>query len=352
MRTLKTLVVGVSLLLFLAGCDSAREADRGRMAKRQTDSSSSKTAQMPASAAVSSGIVTSEGGRSGQIGALREGGAGGGGSSAAESERPQSGSGALAQVSLTQAEQSVAQEDRKIIRNAELTLQAKAPESAQRSLEQIAESLGGFVVSSELSHSPQVDGTTDTSVDVVLRIPSLKFADAIATINRLDGKIIDEKVSGEDVTEEYIDLDARLRSKKALEAQFLEIMKQAKKVSDALEVESELGEVRTQIEQIEGRKRFLDNKSSLSTITVHLRSTAPVVTASKSGFIQSLSLAFGDCVNTGAAIITGFIRFLGVVIPVSVLILLPIFLVLRFLVKRFLVRPRTAEPIPGTTGEA
>ena len=350
MRTLKTLVVGVSLLL-LAACDGAPRG--ARMADSRTGpSAKSQPAEKQVAGAFSSGVVTSEGGRPSQFEAQPEGGG-----RPAEPARmvnpPDKGSdvGGLAQISLNQAEQSAAQEDRKIIRNAELTLQAKAPESAQRSLEQIAESLGGFVVSSELSHSPQVDGTTDTSVDVVLRIPSLKFADAIATINRLDGKVLDEKVSGEDVTEEYIDLDARLRSKKALEAQFLEIMKQAKKVSDALEVESQLGEVRTQIEQIEGRKRFLDNKSNLSTVTVHLRSTAPVVTASKSGFMQSLSLAFGDCVDTGAAIITGFIRFLGVIIPVSVLILLPIFFVLRVVVKRFLVRPRAAEPIPGA-GEA
>jgi hypothetical protein len=65
------------------------------------------------------------------------------------------------------------------------------------------------------------------------------------------------KTTGQDVTEEYIDLEARLRSKKALEAQFLEIMKQAHKISDALEVQSQIADVRADIERIEGRRRFL-----------------------------------------------------------------------------------------------
>jgi chromosome segregation ATPase len=73
------------------------------------------------------------------------------------------------------------------------------------------------------------------------------------------------------VTEEYIDLEARLRTQKALEAQFLEIMKQAHKISDALEVQRQIAEVRADIERIEGRRRFLENQSALSTITLMLQ---------------------------------------------------------------------------------
>ncbi len=72
------------------------------------------------------------------------------------------------------------------------------------------------------------------------------------------------------MTEEYIDLEARIRTQQALEAQFLEIMKGAKEVSDALQVQRELANVRTEIERVEGRRRFLESQTSLSTIKVTL----------------------------------------------------------------------------------
>src|SRR6185295_6582072 len=102
-----------------------------------------------------------------------------------------------------------------------------------------------------------------------------------------------EKVSGQDVSEEYLDLEARIRSKKALETQFLEIMKQARKVSDALEVQGELADVRTEIERFEGRRRFLENQSTLSTITATLQMPAPLVVATTTGFSHSIKEAFG-----------------------------------------------------------
>ena len=87
------------------------------------------------------------------------------------------------------------------------------------------------------------------------------------------------KISGQDVSEEYLDLEARLRTKKALEAQFLEIMKQARKVQDALDVQSQLADVRTEIERLEGRRRFLENQAALSTITTTLQMPQPIIAA-------------------------------------------------------------------------
>src|SRR6202011_3293944 len=106
------------------------------------------------------------------------------------------------------------------------------------------------------------------------RVPASQFNASVEEIRHVGGdlsKVRQEKISGQDVTEEYIDVEARIKTKKALEAQFLEIMKQAHKVSDALEVQSELANVRTDIERMEGRRRYLDNQSSLSTISVTLQ---------------------------------------------------------------------------------
>ena len=108
--------------------------------------------------------------------------------------------------------------------------------------------------------------------------------------------MIQEKITGQDVTEEFIDLEARIKTQKALELQFLEIMKQAHKVEDALEVQRQIAEVRTEIEKLEGRKRFLENRASLSTITVSLQSPTAIV-VNTSGFGRNMREAVADSVE-------------------------------------------------------
>ncbi len=94
---------------------------------------------------------------------------------------------------------------------------------------------------------------------MTIRVPSEKFDETLNEIRKNSNRVIVETVKGEDVTEEFIDIEARLKTKKALEEQFLEIMKRSNSVEEALNVQRELAEVRGEIEQIEGRKRFLEN---------------------------------------------------------------------------------------------
>lgn len=239
--------------------------------------------------------------------------------------------------------QAVAQAaERKIIRNAEIRIETDAPNEGQQKIAAIAEKHGGFVV---ISESRQNDARSQTApatvVNVVVRVPAQKFEAAIEEIRAVGGRILHEKRSGQDVTEEYIDLEARIRTKRALEAQFLEIMKQARKVSDALEVQTQLANVRTEIEQFEGRRRFLENQSALSTINIALHTPAPIVAATTRGFFFDLKAAFGDGVDTGAEIILGIIRFVIVMIPVTLFILLPAWFAFKWLRRRI--------PWPGRT---
>lgn len=233
--------------------------------------------------------------------------------------------------------------ERKIIRNAEITIETDAPNDGQRKIAAIAEKHGGFVVTSESRQNDARSQTVAaTVVNVIVRVPAQKFAEAIEEIRGVGGCILHEKISGQDVTEEYIDLEARIRTKRALEAQFLEIMKQARKVSDALEVQTQLADVRAEIERLEGRRRFLENQSALSTINITLSTPAPVVAATTRGFFYDLKAAFGDGVDTGTEIILGIIRFVIVMIPVTLFILLPAWLVFRWLRRRIVWPGRTA----------
>ena len=239
------------------------------------------------------------------------------------------------QVSLTQAQdsQSVAEAmNRKILRNAELTLEVSDPGTAQRKITSIAESLGGFVVLSE-SKQRQSEGKQDLVVNVVVRIPAQQFDAALNEIRSQGTSVIQEKATGQDVTEEYIDLEARIRTQKALELQFLEIMKQANKVADALEVQRQIADVRTEIEKLEGRKRFLENRATLSTITVNLQTPTPIV-VSTSGFGRNIREAVADSITVAGAIVLFLIRFVIVMVPILVLIILPGALLARFIYRR------------------
>jgi hypothetical protein len=233
---------------------------------------------------------------------------------------------------------------RKIIRRAELSIETMAVEDAQRRISVIAEAHGGFVVTSEYRQLERSAGAAPgTVVTVALRIPAERFAAVMAQLRGINGSLRQEKITGQDVTEEYIDLEARLRSKRALEMQFLEIMKGARKVSDALDVQTQLSEVRTEIERIEGRRRLIENQASLSTIIVALSTPAPVVLATTRGFFGELRSSLGESFDLASDLILGIIRFLLVMIPISLLVLLPVALVARFAWHRrgWLRRPAT-----------
>jgi hypothetical protein len=225
--------------------------------------------------------------------------------------------------------------ERKIIRNGEVSIETDTPSEGQRKIAAIAEKHGGFVVISESKQNEAVSQTVaSTMVNVVVRVPAQKFEAAIEEIRDVGGRILYEKRTGQDVTEEYIDLEARIRTKKALEAQFLEIMKQARKISDAMEVQTQLAEVRTEIERLEGRRRFLENQSALSTINITLHTSTPVVAAATRGFFYDLKAAFSNGVDIGSGIFLGVIQFVIVMIPVMLFIVAPAWLVFKWLRRR------------------
>jgi hypothetical protein len=221
--------------------------------------------------------------------------------------------------------------ERKIIRNAELTIETQNPEEAFRKVSALAESKGGFVVNSE---AIQPEGEAERgrmTVSVVLRIPAAQFDPTIEEIRKIGERVMQDKRTGQDVTEEYIDLQARLQAKKALESQFLEIMKQAKNVEDALEVQRQLADVRSEIEQLEGKRRFLENQSSLSTIKVAI---TPPVQILGSGGGSGAKEAFRDGVNAAAAIVYFLVRVLIASLPLLLIIGLPAWLIGRYWVRR------------------
>ena len=237
-----------------------------------------------------------------------------------------------------QPQEGAAPVARKIIRNATLTLEVEEPAKALQRIASIAESRGGFVVTSDSRQQTGARGERAyETITVELRVPAAQFDSALNDIRDAGGKVTAQKITGKDVTEEYIDLEARLRTQRALEAQLLEIMKRAQEVEDAISVQRELTNVRTEIERVEGRRRFLENQSSLSTITVTLQPPAPFI--GNTGGFRSVGTAFGEGVEVAAAITLFFIRLLVALIPIALFIGLPAYFILRYIARRLRARP-------------
>jgi hypothetical protein len=222
--------------------------------------------------------------------------------------------------------------DRKIVKNTEVRLEAAEPDKIQNAIAAIAESHGGFVVESEQSMS---DVTLDVrdSVSIKIRVPVDRYDDVLQAIRSSAGRLLVEAAKGEDVTEEFIDISARLRAKNALEAQFLEIMKSAETVDDALSVQTRISEVRSEIEKLEGRIRFLNDRSALSTIDVHIQTPA-YLAADTAGLLVRLGDSIAHGSEAALNFTLGLVTFVIGALPFVMFVGAPIFLIGRAFWRR------------------
>ena len=204
---------------------------------------------------------------------------------------------------------------RMVIREAHVELRSEKPGALGARITQLAEGSGGFVVSSDANGV----GDAVTRVNITVRVPSNQFEPTLVQLRGF-GELLREQVTGKDVTEEYVDLEARLRTKRQMEERLLEILQRASTVEDTLKVEQELGRVRTDIEQILGRKNYLEDRVNLSTI--HITASAPYQpTASEAeSFGSQISAAFSDSVDLFIGVIGGLIRVIGALLPIVVVV--------------------------------
>ena len=218
---------------------------------------------------------------------------------------------------------------RKVIYKAELTVEVRSPSDAQAKVTAVVEREGGWVASAarEASEGPASD------VTLVVRVPAERFSAVLAEIRRLgDGKR-SERIDSEDVTDEVVDLEARLRVQTRLEEQLLELLKTATTVDAALHVHRELANVRTEIERIQGRKQLLEREVAMSTIRVTLN--APPADAVKVSTIgRSFSDAASDAVLVAGGIVVGAIRLTGILLPIALMLGFPVLAVALFVRRR------------------
>jgi hypothetical protein len=160
---------------------------------------------------------------------------------------------------------------RLVIKNAYISVQVEDVSGAEASLRALADQLGGYVVSVETRGSD-----ADQISTITFRVPSEQFENALADVEGLARKVFSRSVSGEDVTEEFVDLESRLRNLEATRDRLLDLLERATRVEDALEVNNALSDVQGQIEQIQGRMQYLQESAAMSTITAELQGCCKV----------------------------------------------------------------------------
>jgi hypothetical protein len=155
--------------------------------------------------------------------------------------------------------------DRMVINSAYLALVVDDVSASLAQITNLTAAFGGYVVNSNVyEEQNRLIG------NISFRVDSARFNEALQALRDLAVDVRSEQTSGEDVTEEYVDLDARHRNLEASEAQLLELMKQAGTVEEILKVQQELVATREQIEQTKGRLQYLEQSSSLAYINASL----------------------------------------------------------------------------------
>jgi len=156
--------------------------------------------------------------------------------------------------------------DRKIIKTGFMSLDVKNVVEAMDKASMIAKELGGYVVSSNKYETKE-----EISGVISIRVPADRFEEAFSRLRQIAIKVPSESSQSQDVTEEYIDLQAQLHNLEATEAQYLQILQKAQTVEEILQVHRELSNIRGQIEQVKGRIQYLERTSDMALIEINLR---------------------------------------------------------------------------------
>ncbi len=216
--------------------------------------------------------------------------------------------------------------ERKLIKTANIQFEIEEIEPAIKEVEALVEGKKGIIISNNLENN-----TYRISQSFTIRVPNNHFDTLVEGLASIAVVLDSKEINAQDVTEEFVDVTARLKAKKQIENRYLSILEQAKSVADILEVEKKLGEIREEIEATEGRLRYLQNQVALSTINLYVYQRLEQK-------INTLAPSFLERVGKGLS--SGWTYFLDFLVGLSyswpfILIgLVLIFFIRKWIVKR------------------
>ncbi len=188
-------------------------------------------------------------------------------------------------ISVAPQADQVAAVERKLIKEGTVEFESDDLQTTKKTIIQSVNKYKGYISSDREYKSP--DRKTNI---IVIRVPSDNFdnllQDATLGVSNFDVKDINVL----DVTEEFLDINARLKTKKELEARYLSLIKQTKNITEVIAIEKQIGELRADIESVEGRLKYLQNNVSFSTLTITSYQNVP----DQNEFTQKFKNGFGN----------------------------------------------------------
>jgi hypothetical protein len=235
------------------------------------------------------------------------------------------------QVNYQQPEENFnTQDKRMIIRSGTMSIEADNFNDTEAKVKQIVNGVNGYVTNS----TSQLDAGGKKKGTVTIRVSAAKFDELISQLSGI-GKVMNQNISGKDVTEEFMDAEARLKTQRELEARLLKLLSEKTSTLSAIvEVEQKLAGVRENIEKTEGRMRYLKDQASYSTITVSIYEPAMLNTSSGGGFFYELGQSISKGLTGFTKVLSGIITFIIAMSPAIALLLVILYFVRRYFRKR------------------
>jgi hypothetical protein len=193
--------------------------------------------------------------------------------------------------------------DKKIIKTAELNLEIKNYKIFNDQLHENVKQFGGYVSQEEQNESPyKIENV------VTIKVPADKFEEAVSKLIG-DQKIIEKKISSEDVTTEMVDTKARIEAKKQIRLRYLDLLKQAKNMDEILQVQNEINDIQEQLESAASRVEYLNHSSAFSTINLTFYQVLDVtaVNEKEPSFLYKTSEAFAEGLKWVSSLLIGVI---------------------------------------------
>ncbi len=216
-------------------------------------------------------------------------------------------------------------DDRKIIYQGDMFLVVNDTEQAAKDIQTMAESMGGYVA--------QMSGYRQNGrmvYDLTLRIPAEKFDAFRESLRNLAVRVENERIRTDDVTDQYFDLEARIKTLKETEAELRELLRKTEErggdVEDIMNIYDKLTDIRSQIESLQGQLNRLDKLVAFSTLDIHLEPhilTEPIEPAGGWYPGETIRESIDILVNILATLATWFIEFIIVVVPILIILSLP-----------------------------